>query len=188
MTILQLPSEQSIDYAVSSLSCTATPAEQRALLRAQYQIHKGLEICAVTGGFLVPSASGATPHRIDNVFGCDCPAGRAHRICWHASALLIVEEARNARPRMTKTRAEAAAEMEETTSDVPANWPRDFATGKPMDWYAARDRSERQVPHRRTSTADITKALALAAAGQSGWDDVATRQATAQHDIDECFK
>lgn len=25
----------------------------------------------------------------------------------------------------------------------PANWPREFATGKPMDWYAVKEMSER---------------------------------------------
>lgn len=25
----------------------------------------------------------------------------------------------------------------------PAGWPRDFATGKPMDWYAVKEMSER---------------------------------------------
>ena len=112
MTTLSLPPLPSIDYAVSSLSCTASPAEIRALTRAQWALHRGLDIVAVTGALLIPGSSGGV-YRLAADGSCSCPASGP---CYHQMIERIIIEARNARPtmpRLIKTRAEAAAEMSE---------------------------------------------------------------------------
>lgn len=147
MTILSIPALSAIDYAVSSLSCTASKAECNALTRAQYQIHRGVEIVSITGAFLVPSASRATPYTVDNVTGCNCAAGLAGRACWHVAALSIIIEARNARPtmpRLSKHIAEQAKDAYRAAALPPSARPL-FAERDAEDMRRAALAEERAV-------------------------------------------
>ena len=99
MASIILPPAAAIAEASTELTRAAMAAgdtkRQIALSKASYDL-LALEpaIVAVPGGFLVPSTSrGGLVHRVDNVAGCSCEAGRAGRACRHQLALEIIEQA-----------------------------------------------------------------------------------------------
>lgn len=111
MSILQLPTLDQLDYAASSLSVTATPAEQRALIKAQYQLHRGLDIVLVPGALLIPGSKGDV-YRLGSDGQCSCPASG---LCYHQMIehIIIEAQSRPTMPRMTKSRAVALSEINE---------------------------------------------------------------------------
>jgi hypothetical protein len=54
---------------------------------------------------------------------CQCDAYKHGKPCWHRAAA-----------RLVRLHDEAL----ERQQAAPADWPQDLATGKPMDWYAAK--------------------------------------------------
>lgn len=115
MTTLQLPSIDSLNAAASSLSVTATPAEQRALIKAQYHLNRGIEIVVVPGALLIPSATSNALYRVAADGSCSCPAVGG---CWHVAVeqIIIEARARPTMPRLMKTKVEADREMAELFS------------------------------------------------------------------------
>lgn len=107
MSLLQLPTESEIDAAAASLSVTASPAETRLLIKAQWALHKGVELVAVNGGVLVPSADGQKVYKVASDGSCTCPATRD---CYHQWIVSILEEV-HAKPTMP---ALIKRQMEET--------------------------------------------------------------------------
>lgn len=96
-TTLILPPPTAIAEAAAELTRTAAGDTKRqiALNKASYDLLVlAPAIVPVPGGFLVPSTSRAgLVHRVDNVNGCDCEAGRNGRTCRHATAIEIIEAA-----------------------------------------------------------------------------------------------
>jgi hypothetical protein len=92
---LSLPPIAALDAAAATLIDQAADAShERAINKALWHLQSGLEIRSTTAGFLVPSCTRTTViHRISTVFGCNCEAAAKGHICWHASAIAIVEEA-----------------------------------------------------------------------------------------------
>lgn len=136
-SIVHLPSLDLLQRSAAVLAANAAGDTPRihALNKAAYQFAtNGVELVETFGGFLITSATRAgVIHRLDTVGGCSCEAGSKGRVCWHRAALEIVEDAqRYTRPTMP-----------DLTVAPPADWPRDAATGKPMDWYAAKEAVER---------------------------------------------
>jgi hypothetical protein len=108
-----------LDTAAATLIDRAeSGSHERAINKALWMLQSGLEIRATTGGFLMPSGTRAgVIHRISTTFGCGCEAAGKGNICWHASAIAILEEAQRhtmpALPRRTVTAAQALAEINE---------------------------------------------------------------------------
>jgi hypothetical protein len=92
---LSLPPIAALDAAAATLIDQAADAShERAINKALWHLQSGLEIRSTTAGFLVPSCTRTTViHRISHTFGCNCEAAAKGNICWHASAIAIVEEA-----------------------------------------------------------------------------------------------
>lgn len=111
MPALTLPTIEAIDAAASSLSVTANPAERRALIKAQYNLHRGLEIVAVQGALLIPSATSDAIYEINSAGECSCPASG---LCWHqmTERIIIEAQSRPTMPRLTNYR-KALAEINE---------------------------------------------------------------------------
>jgi hypothetical protein len=97
-----LPPIAAMDAAAHLVDLASDASHERALNKALWNLQAGLEIRATTGGFLVPSCTRTTViHRVSTVFGCSCEAAAKGLVCWHASAIAIVEEAqRYTRPTM----------------------------------------------------------------------------------------
>lgn len=114
MTTLQLPTIDALNYAVSSLSVTATPQECRALVKAQYYLNQGMSIVSVPGALLIPGSKGDV-YRVAADGSCSCPASG---YCWHRAleAIIIEAQARPTMPRLIKSRAVVMAEMDELFS------------------------------------------------------------------------
>src|SRR5882757_3446144 len=94
-TTLMLPPIAVLASAAAELvQSTTNIAEQHALNKAAMHLHEGMSIMPTHGGFLIPSGSrGGIIHRIDNVNGCSCEAGRSGKICWHSQMIRIIEQA-----------------------------------------------------------------------------------------------
>ena len=94
-TTIILPPAAAIETAATELRQGAEPKRLIALNKASYDLLVlQPEIVRVSGGYLMPSTSRAgLIHRVDDVSGCDCEAGRAGRQCRHAVALEIIEAA-----------------------------------------------------------------------------------------------
>src|SRR4051794_14287331 len=100
---LILPEIAALDAAAAQLIDTAADAShERALNKALWHLQSGIEIRSTTGAFLIPSGTrSGVIHRISHTFGCNCEAAGKGNVCWHASAIAIVEEAqRYTRPTM----------------------------------------------------------------------------------------
>lgn len=109
-----LPPASAIETAASELrSASAADAKRRiALNKAEYDLLiLQPQIVRVSGGYLIPSSSRAgLVHRLDDVHGCDCEAGRHGRTCRHALALEIIEQAQTrTMPVLTDRAAKQAA-------------------------------------------------------------------------------
>lgn len=123
-TTIILPPSAALETAASELrSAAGDDAKRLAVLnRATYDLLV-LEprIVRISGAYLVPSTSrGGIVHRIDDVNGCDCEAGRAGKSCRHVVALELIETAQQFTMPSLPTRqytdaeyANALAEMDE---------------------------------------------------------------------------
>lgn len=109
----------------ATLETAAAELRQRADVRRQATIDRALydlltvapAIVRVSGAYLVPSTSRAgVIHRVEDVAGCNCEAGRAGRSCRHAVALELIEQAQQrtmpALPKLNDRIARARAEAE----------------------------------------------------------------------------
>ena len=116
-TTIILPPAAAIETAATELRQGAEPKRLIALNKAQYDLLVlQPEIVRVSGAYLMPSTSRAgLVHRVDDVSGCDCEAGRAGRQCRHAVALEIIEAAQQrSMPALASRAAKQAAAAEAT--------------------------------------------------------------------------
>ena len=92
-----LPPAEILSATVAELRAAAQDDAKRliALNKAEYDlVVLQPRIARVSGACLVPSTSRAgLVHRVDDVTGCDCEAGRHGRTCRHVLALEIIEQA-----------------------------------------------------------------------------------------------
>ena len=119
MVTLILPPAATLETAAAELRQAADVRRQGIIDRALYDLLVvNPPIVRVSGCYLVPSSSRAgVIHRVDDVAGCNCEAGRAGRSCRHAAAIELVEQAQthtlalpklNDRISRARTEAEAA--------------------------------------------------------------------------------
>jgi hypothetical protein len=112
-TSLPLPPIAALDAATAHLidQSAGDASTDRALNKALWHLQSGLEIRATYGGFLMPSGTRAgIIHRVSTTFGCNCEAAAKGNVCWHASAIAIIEEAqRHTMPSLTMGQRQAAA-------------------------------------------------------------------------------
>jgi hypothetical protein len=102
-TVLSLPPIAILAESAADLAEQAADASHaRAINKAAYYLHTGLDIVPTAHGFLIPSGSRTgVVHRISNVGGCDCEAAAKGNVCWHSAAISILEEAQKyTRPTM----------------------------------------------------------------------------------------
>ncbi len=123
-TTIILPPAAALETAASELRSAASDDAKRlaVLNRAQYDLLVlAPAIVRISGGYLFPSTSrGGIVHRIGDVDGCSCEAGRAGKSCRHVVALELIETAQQftmpSLPAVRATDAEYAricAEMDE---------------------------------------------------------------------------
>lgn len=107
----------------SALETAAAELGNGADVKRLISVNKGLydlltndaPIVRVTGAYLVPSSSrGGLIHRLDDLAGCSCEAGRAGRDCRHKASIEIIEAAQTRvmpalGDRLARARAAAAA-------------------------------------------------------------------------------
>ena len=97
MNTIQLPPAAAIETAATELrSAAGDDAKRLAVLnRATYDLLVlAPQIVRISGGYLFPSTSrGGIVHRVGDVDGCSCEAGRAGKSCRHVVALEIIEQA-----------------------------------------------------------------------------------------------
>jgi hypothetical protein len=94
-TAIILPPIAAMDAAAAHLvDLAADASHERALNKALWHLQSNIEIRQTTGAFLMPSGTKAgVIHRVSHTFGCDCQAAARGVVCWHASAIAILEEA-----------------------------------------------------------------------------------------------
>jgi hypothetical protein len=96
-TTIILPPAAAIETAANELRAAAEGNNKRlvALNKASYDLLVlQPQIVRIAGAYLVPSTSrGGLVHRVDDLNGCDCEAGRKGCQCRHAVALELIEEA-----------------------------------------------------------------------------------------------
>ena len=96
-TTVILPPAAAIETAATEMRAAAEGNNKRlvALNKASYDLLVlQPQIVRIAGAYLVPSTSrGGIVHRVGDVDGCDCEAGRAGRQCRHAVALELIEQA-----------------------------------------------------------------------------------------------
>ena len=113
---LTLPPIDVLAAAAGELATAAQDAgdttNMHALNKAAQHFHDGDIIITPThGGFLIPSGTrGGIVHRVSNVYGCSCEAGRNRRQCWHMSALEIIELAQTRTMPVVTPRSQAYEE------------------------------------------------------------------------------
>jgi hypothetical protein len=116
MTTRTLPSIEILAAVAADLAYAAheagDKANENALNNAIYDLHMGSVPVTTTGGFLVKSSSRNMVHRVSNVYGCNCEAGRSGKPCRHQALIEIIEVA-HMRATVTVTRERAVAEMAE---------------------------------------------------------------------------
>lgn len=124
MNTIQLPPTTALETAASELrSAAGDDAKRLAVLnRAQYDLLVlAPRIVRISGAYLMPSTSrGGIVHRIDDLSGCDCEAGRKGVQCRHVVSLELIEQANTHTMPSLPTRhytdaeyANALAEMDE---------------------------------------------------------------------------
>ncbi len=96
-TTIILPPAAAVETAVNELRAAAGSDARRlaALNKAQYDLLVlAPVIVRISGAYLVPSTSrGGIVHRVDDLSGCDCEAGRKGVQCRHVVALELIEQA-----------------------------------------------------------------------------------------------
>ena len=112
MQTIQLPPAAAIESAAAELG------QSPAIVKALYDLAQRPQIVRISGAYLVPSSSRAgLVHRVDDVTGCSCEAGRKGRKCRHAIQLELIEQAQTRTmpaltplgDRISRARAEAEA-------------------------------------------------------------------------------
>lgn len=97
MNTIHLPPAAAVETAVTELRAAAEGNTKRlaALNKAQYDVLLlQPQILRVSGAYLVPSTTRAgLVHRVADVGGCDCEAGRSGHSCRHAVAIELIEQA-----------------------------------------------------------------------------------------------
>lgn len=116
MTILDLPTPNQIDAAATQII-----GATHLILKAQWHLHRGIELVAVAGGVLVPSSKGDAVYRVASDGSCSCPARGE---CYHQFIVQIVEQAHAmpTMPRLTRVATRIAidpapAQVEETLGE-----------------------------------------------------------------------
>ena len=127
MVTLILPPAATLETAAAELRQGASAPRQGILDRALYDLLTvNPPIVRVSGCYLVPSTSRAgVIHRVDDVAGCNCEAGRAGRSCRHAAAIELVEQAQThtlALPKLNDRIARARQEAEEARQALLECW------------------------------------------------------------------
>ena len=96
-TTIILPPAAALETAAAELrSAAGDNAKRLAVLnRATYDLLVlAPRIVRISGAYLMPSTSrGGIVHRVDDVNGCDCEAGRKGCQCRHVVALELIETA-----------------------------------------------------------------------------------------------
>jgi len=95
-TLLTLPPIETLAESAAALVEEAGEDRARvnALNKAMLQLHEGTVPVSTHGGFLLESRTRpGMVHRISNVTGCGCEAGRANKGCWHQSLIELIEHA-----------------------------------------------------------------------------------------------
>jgi hypothetical protein len=93
---LSLPPIEAIDAAAAALieQASGHASAERAINKALWNLHNGLEVHSTVGGFLIPSNTRAgIIHRVSTLHGCNCEAALKGSSCWHACVIAIIEEA-----------------------------------------------------------------------------------------------
>jgi hypothetical protein len=92
---ISLPPSAALESAAAELVRSADVKRQGALTKALYDLlTNDAQIVRVSGAYLIPSSSrGGLIHRVDDVQGCSCEAGRSGRTCRHTVALELIEQA-----------------------------------------------------------------------------------------------
>ena len=117
MVTVILPPTATLETAAAELRKGAQAPRQGIIDRALYDLLTAAPaIVRVSGAYLVPSSSrGGLVHRVDDLAGCSCEAGRSGRSCRHAVALELVEQAQThtmpalGKDRISRARAEDEA-------------------------------------------------------------------------------
>lgn len=127
MQTIQLPPAAALETAAAELRQGASAPRQGIIDRALYDLLVvNPPIVRVSGCYLVPSSSRAgVIHRVDDVAGCNCEAGRAGRSCRHAAAIELVELAQThtlALPKLNDRIARARQEAEEARQALLECW------------------------------------------------------------------
>lgn len=118
---ITLPPIAALDAAAAELVTeSASQAQKRAIDKAIWQFHQGLQIVPTSGAFLVPSFGNAgVIYRVSHVDGCSCQAGQSGKHCKHAEVIRIVERAQTravSLPDRIAARRKALIEMDELFS------------------------------------------------------------------------
>lgn len=114
-TTIILPPAAAIETAANDLRAGAAPKRLAVLNRAQYDLLiLTPQIVRISGGYLVPSTSrGGIIHRVDDLNGCDCEAGRKGTPCRHVAALELIERCAMRPSASDAEYAKACADMDE---------------------------------------------------------------------------
>ncbi len=125
MNTIQLPPSAALETAASELRSAAQNAPKRlaALNKAQYDLLVlQPQIVRIAGAYLVPSTTrGGMVHRVADVDGCSCEAGRAGKSCRHVVALELIETAQQyTMPALTRSEAERRYDERQPDDDYAA--------------------------------------------------------------------
>jgi hypothetical protein len=95
MAHISLPPIDVLDAAAAALVAgTDDAARTRAINKAIYEFHHGLQIVASAGSYLVPSFREAgVIYRVSSAGHCSCRAGETGKPCKHVESVTILEEA-----------------------------------------------------------------------------------------------
>src|SRR5215212_9772650 len=94
-TTIILPPASALEAAAAELMRDADVRRCVTLNKSLYDLlTQDARIIRVNGGYLVPSSTrNGIVHRIDDVQGCSCEAGRAQHFCRHVAAIQLIEHA-----------------------------------------------------------------------------------------------
>lgn len=99
MNLITLPPQAAIEQAANEMDKAAVAAQsvkrQIAVSKAAYDLlNLRPEIIRISSAYLIPSTSQAgVVYRVDDLRGCNCPAGLSGKECRHKVALEIIEVA-----------------------------------------------------------------------------------------------
>ncbi len=117
VTTITLPQNTQIDAALAGAIAEANENAKRLaqLNRAAYDLLVlRPQIVRISGAYLMPSTSrGGIIHRVDDLNGCDCEAGRKGTPCRHVAALELIERCAMRPSASDAEYAKACADMDE---------------------------------------------------------------------------